>query len=110
MINDIKYSHRKNKRFKVLMDNNDIFHFGLKNGETYIDHIDTKKRDNYVKRHLKNTNENDLISNIIPSPALFSAVLLWGPYKTLQENAHYLNNLFKMKEKDKDFKLTYKFI
>ena len=42
--------------------------------------------------------------------ALFSAVLLWGTYKTLQENAHYLNNLFKMKEKDKEFKLTYKFI
>ena len=42
MIKDIKYSQRKDKRFKVLLDDNEIYHFGLKNGQTYIDHNDIK--------------------------------------------------------------------
>ena len=98
MIKSIQYSKRKNKRFKVILDNNDTNHFGLKDGKTYIDHNDIKKRDNYIKRHMKNTKENELINILIPSPALFSAVLLWGPHNTLKRNTHYLNDLFKKKE------------
>ena len=88
------------------MDDNEIYHFGFKNGQNYIDHNDIKKRDYYFKRHMANHTENELIINVIPSPALFSAILLWGPHKTSQENAKYLNDLFKMKEKDKYLKIN----
>jgi hypothetical protein len=103
MIIDIKYSNRKDKRFKVLMDDGEVYHFGLKDGQTYIDHNDINKRDAYVKRHMASKIEYDLISNVIPSPSLFSIYLLWGPYKTLEQNIDYLNDLFIMKKNDKKY-------
>ena len=42
----------KNKRFYVVYDGKKI-NFGLKNGSTFIDHKDTKKRENWKKRHSK---------------------------------------------------------
>ena len=46
---------------------------------TYIDHHDKTKRANYWKRHLvANRTELHLITNLVPSPELFSAMLLWG--------------------------------
>jgi len=35
-------------------------------------------RANYWKRHLANRTEDERITNLVPSPALFSAMLLWG--------------------------------
>ena len=43
-------SNRKNKRFVAII-NGKKYHFGLKNGSTYIDHKDKRKRENYIKRH-----------------------------------------------------------
>ena len=40
-------SQLKGKRFRVYLDNNKHYDFGLKTGETYIDHKDKIKRDNY---------------------------------------------------------------
>ena len=71
-------SNNKNKRFCVTLDDGKIFHFGSKHGNTYIDHHDKILRANYLKRHLANKIEHSLISNLIPSPALFSSMLLWG--------------------------------
>ena len=95
MIIDIKPSDKKNKRFIVILDDGKKYNFGLKDGSTYIDHGDNEKRLNYIKRHIKN--EMELIKNLIPSPALFSMFLLWGPYKNIDDNIKYLNNLFKLK-------------
>ena len=47
--------------------------------------------------HLANKIENKLINDLIPSPALFSAFLLWGPSKNLEENIKQLNNLMNRK-------------
>ena len=94
MIKEIKKSNKKNKRFKVILNNGDIFDFGLKNGSTYIDHKDELLRGKYLKRHYNLKKERPFIENLIPSPALFSFYLLWVPYTTIEENIKYLNNLF----------------
>jgi len=93
-IRDLALSTRDKKRFKVILNNGASFHFGLKTGRTFLDHHDKTKRDNYWKRHLNSPNEKELIENLIPSPALFSAYLLWGPWHDLIKNIKYLNDLF----------------
>ena len=97
MIVKIEHSPLINKRYRVFMDNGKTYDFGLRGAETYIDHFDMTKRDNYLKRHMANPIENRLISNLVPSPSLFSAYLLWGKYKTLGENIRFLNELWKKK-------------
>ena len=99
MIKEIKKSNKKNKRFKVILDNGDTFDFGLKDGSTYIDHNDKSIRDNYIKRHYNLKKEQPFIKNLIPSPALFSFYLLWGPYTKIETNIKYLNDLFLIKNK-----------
>lgn len=95
MIIKIFRSPKKNKRFRIYMDNGKHYDFGYKFGETYIDHKDKKKRENYLKRHLANKTEKTLIENNIPSPALFSAKLLWGNSTDLLENIYDLNSQWK---------------
>ena len=88
-------SELKSKRFRVYLDDNKHFDFGLRTGQTYIDHRDKVKRDNYRKRHYNNTAEQPYIINLIPSPALFSYYLLWGESTSLQQNIKTLNKIFK---------------
>ena len=68
-------SQLKTKRFRVYLDNNKHFDFGLKTGQTYIDHRDKVKRDNYRKRHYNSSREQPYIINLVPSAALFSYYL-----------------------------------
>ena len=107
MIVSIQESPLKNKRFRVTMDDGKSYDFGLKRrsptgcrrhsrgsaqyGETYIDHQDKKKRLNYWARHCANDTERRLIDNLVPSPALFSAYLLWGDTPDIQKNIRSLN-------------------
>lgn len=93
-ITNIEPSNRKNKRFKITLSDGRTFHFGLKNGMTYIDHHDKNKRNGYWARHLVNDKENELIHNFIPSPALFSSFILWGDYDDIHQNIEALNNLW----------------
>lgn len=97
MIIKIQKSPIKNKRFRVYMDNGKHYDFGFDGGNTFIDHKDPVLKKNYLKRHLGNPIERELISNLVPSPALFSAFLLWGKYTDLQKNIDYLNNLWAKK-------------
>ena len=97
MIVKIEDSPLQHKRFRVWMDNGKSYDFGLKGGKTYIDHNDMKKRVAYLARHMANETEKKLIENLVPSPSLFSAYLLWGKYPTLQENAYFLNQLWRKK-------------
>jgi hypothetical protein len=97
MIVDIKASPVKNKRYRVVMDNGNYYDFGLKGGQTYIDHKDKVKRENYIKRHYANPIEKRLIDNLVPSPALLSIYLLWGPTTDLDKNIEYLNHLWSKK-------------
>jgi hypothetical protein len=45
---------------------------------------------NYWLRHYANKKEKELIDNFIPSPALFSAYLLWYS-PNLRDNIEWLN-------------------
>ena len=91
----IENSPRKNKRFRVYLENDEHYDFGLDNGKTYVDHNDKIKRENYRKRHMANNTEKHLIQNFIPSPALFSYYILWGDSTSVNENIEKLNKRLK---------------
>ena len=74
----IEQSPKKDKRFRVFLNNGAYYDFGLKGGSTYIDHFNKTKRLNYWKRHLKNPRERVFLIDHIVCPALFSANLLLG--------------------------------
>lgn len=101
MIIDIKKSPVAYKRFRVAMDNGKTYDFGLSSGSTYIDHKDKILRAAYIKRHLGNETEKKLIDNLVPSPALFSAQLLWSildaSSTSLEKNIKLLNAAWKSK-------------
>lgn len=99
MIVKVEKSPVKYKRYRVTMDNGKTYDFGLLGGETYIDHRDANKRRNYWLRHYANATEKELIDNLVPSPSLFSAYLLWGAHTTLDKNVTELNNLWKIKHR-----------
>ena len=67
MIIKIENSPLKNKRYRVIMDNDKTYDFGYKGvngfGNTYIDHGDVNIRENYRKRHYANDTEKTLIDN-----------------------------------------------
>lgn len=87
----IEPSPLKMKRYRVILQDNSHFDFGLKGGSTYIDGENESVRNNYLKRHLANETEKKLIKNNIPSASLFSAKILWGPTQSIKENIQLLN-------------------
>ena len=91
----LENSKIKGKRLRVTLNNGDTYDFGLKDGDTYIDEGDKEKRLNYWARHLGNPVEEYRIKNLVPSPSLFSAYLLWGETTNLNQNVRILNKLFK---------------
>ena len=95
MIIKITKSPVKHKRFRVHMNTGKYYDFGLDIGKTYIDEGDKTKRENYWKRHLGNETEKQLINNLVPSPSLFSAYLLWGSSTDIHKNIETLNKLWK---------------
>lgn len=88
----IEHSPLKSKRYRVFLENGRHYDFGLKTGRTYIDGETSETRANYWARHMGNKREQHLITNIIPSPALFSAYILWGHARSVEENIKYLNS------------------
>ena len=72
-------SNRKNKRFMAIIKGKK-YHFGLKNGSTYIDHKDELKRQNYIKRHIVNEDWGKVNSGSL------SRYLLWGDSTSLDKN------------------------
>jgi len=89
------------KRFRITLDisgKEKYWDFGAKSGRTFIDEGDEVKRANFLKRHLANATERQRVNNLIPSPALFSIMLLWGESTDLIDNISHLNSLFKSKK------------
>ena len=76
----IKPSTRKDKRYQATFNNGKIIHFGLRGGNTYIDHGDKIKRENYINRHKKNEDWTKVNAGSL------SRFLLWGDYTTLEQN------------------------
>jgi hypothetical protein len=97
MIINIESSPVKHKRFRVTMDNGKQYDFGLDTGNTYIDHHDREIRLNYWNRHYANPTEKRLIDNLVPSPSLFSAYILWGWTTDIYDNIQRLNMLWEKK-------------
>ena len=92
---NISDSPLKTKRFRVYLDNNKHYDFGFKTGQTYIDHKDKTKRRNYQLRHYNSKREQHFISELIPSPALFSYYILWGQSTSVKKNIQILNKLLR---------------
>ena len=76
---EIFESKRKDKRFMAII-NGKKYHFGLRNGNTYIDHHDKKKRENYIKRHIVRENWDEVNAGSL------SRYLLWGNSTSLDKN------------------------
>lgn len=91
-ITSINPSTRKDKKYMVILSNGKIIHFGLKGSITYTEGASKEKRDAYLKRHLGNPLEKNLIENKIISPALLSYYVLWNT-PSLEENIKILNRL-----------------
>jgi hypothetical protein len=97
----LEKSSRNNKRFRAFFDNNIYIDFGFKDefgnhAITYIDGASREKRDNYIKRHMGNKRENELVQNLIISPSLLSLFILWNT-SNLKENIKILNSLLEKK-------------
>jgi hypothetical protein len=75
----LKPSTRKDKRFMAEI-NGKLIHFGAKNGNTYLDHKDKIKRQNYLKRHRVNEDWTKI------NPASLSRYILWGDSTNINEN------------------------
>ena len=105
MIVKITNSPLINKRFRVYMDNGKKYDFGFKDpetgdfGHTYIDGADENTKFHYLARHMGNKREEKLIKHLIPSPSMFSALLLWGNTRSIKKNALWLNKKWADREK-----------
>jgi hypothetical protein len=89
----LEKSNRKDKKYKVIMDDGKSYHFGLKNSISYVEGATKQKRDAFLARHLNNPLEKKLIENLVPSPALFSVYLLWNT-TSLENHVKILNRMF----------------
>ena len=103
MIFDLKASPVSGKRFRAYIKKSngqiEYYDFGFQGAKTFIDGRSEIDRRNYLARHLGNKTEQQLINNLVPSPSLLSAFLLWGNTRDLGKNVKYLNNLWKNKHK-----------
>lgn len=98
MILSIEKSTRTGKRFMAKYKDGDkekVVHFGSEGATTYLDGASDITRENYLKRHLANKTEKYNITNLIISPSLLSAKLLWGATRSLETNLKALNKLLK---------------
>jgi hypothetical protein len=87
----ITQSNRKDKRYLATFDNGTKIHFGLKDGQTYIDHLDKKKRSAYLKRHMKNENWDDPYT-----AGSLSRYILWGDSTNINKNISDFKQRFKL--------------
>ena len=78
---DVYNSDKKNKRFVAIFSDGTETDFGLKNGSTYIDHGDKKKRTNYISRHKPNENWDDYTS-----AGSLSRFICWGDNVYIHKN------------------------
>jgi hypothetical protein len=78
-VSGIGYSKRKGKRFIVDIGDptTQRIHFGSKNGKTYIDHGDKKKRIAWKARHKKIMKQGKPAYLDKSSPEFYSWHLLW---------------------------------
>jgi hypothetical protein len=96
IINVVK-SDRKGKKYTAILDNAKEVHFGSDVSQSYVEGASDEKREAYLRRHMANSVEKHRIDNLIMSPSLLSAYLLWGSTRNLEDNIKILNRLIKDK-------------
>jgi len=75
----ISKSARAGKKYRATANTGKTVHFGAVGYESFIDHKDPKRRDNYISRH----GSEDWSRSNIMSPAFMSRWVLWEkPSKT----------------------------
>jgi len=84
----IRPSIRKDKRFEAVFPDYSKINFGLKGGNTYIDHGDKKKRENYIKRHQVKEDWTKINAGSL------SRYILWGDSTNITKNALDFKNKF----------------
>jgi hypothetical protein len=108
---ELTKSPKDNKRYRIVLEDEDgkqkHWDFGAEGGSTFIDHADPKKRYNYLRRHLANPTERARIWGGVPSPALFSAVLLWGQTSDLTKQIITLQKILNASDSGDFFKYGY---
>lgn len=77
----IAQSERPGKRYTAIFDNGKKVHFGSKGSQTYIEHMDKTKRENYLKRHIKRENWDDPYT-----AGALSRWILWGDSGNINKN------------------------
>ena len=96
MISQVIKSDRKGKKYNAILTDGKEIHFGSDVSQTYVEGASKQKRDNYFKRHLANPVEKEHVENLVMSPALLSAYLLWLT-PSLENNIKTLNKELRKK-------------
>jgi hypothetical protein len=82
----VKPSMRSGKRYVIDMGNGMLHHFGSDVGKTYVDGRTEQEKANWIARHRKDKNWNNIHSGIY-----WSRHLLWGPTRSLSQNLKIKN-------------------
>ena len=97
MITRVIKSNKKGKKLTAILDNGKEIHFGSDVSQTYTEGATKEKRDNYFRRHLANPVERHHVENLVMSPALLSAYVLWYT-PDMKKNIDLLNANLKAKK------------
>ena len=97
MITRVIKSNKKDKKMTAILDNGKEIHFGSATSQTYVEGATKEKRDNYFRRHLANPVERHHVENLVMSPALLSAYVLWYT-PDMNKNIDLLNANLKAKK------------
>ena len=88
----LSQSPRKDKKYVIRFEEPTmVIHFGAKKSSTYLDHHDTVKRENYLKRHSVNEDWSKINAGSL------SAYILWGDSTDLETNLRLFLDTFRIK-------------
>jgi len=89
-------SEKKGKKLCAVLSDGKRVDFGSDVSTTFAEGATEQKRNAYWKRHLGNPVEREKIENLVMSPALLSAYVLWFT-PDLRKNVETLNGLLAQK-------------
>tara|TARA_R110002073_G_scaffold194465_1_gene353530 strand:- start:1575 stop:1880 length:306 start_codon:yes stop_codon:yes gene_type:complete len=94
-----KISTRKGKKYMMVLNvdgRGKTIHFGSAVSQTYIDHLDDIKKENYIARHEVNEDFTKI------NPASASRYILWNK-KTLKKSLKSFMKRFNIKDSRKEY-------
>ena len=89
-------SKKADKKYQITLSDesgkNKTIHFGSKGSQTYLDHKDKTKRENYIARHKSRENWDEINAGSL------SKHLLWGKSTSLDKNLNEYLKKFNIKK------------